>query len=119
MHFLDVDEGAIRENFWFFKAMPEKTTEEEIFHIASQYLTLKEELGGKTELTKWKHTFTDGATAMVGRTKGFVSRVKEINPDLIFTQCFLQCEALVAKTLPVDLVQGSQLKLLRGPNEDL
>jgi len=32
--------------------MPEKTTEEEIFHIASQYLTLKEELGGKTELTK-------------------------------------------------------------------
>jgi len=56
---------------------------------------------------------------MVGRTKGFVSRVKEINPDLIFTQCFLQCEALVAKTLPVDLVQGSQLKLLRGPNEDL
>jgi len=77
--------------------MPEKTTEEEIFHIASQYLTLKEELGGKTELTKWKHTFTDGATAMVGRTKGFVSRVKEINPDLIFTHFFCNVRPLLPK----------------------
>lgn len=41
---------------------------------------------------------------MVGRTKGFVSRGKERNPDLIVTHCFLHREALVTKTLPAELV---------------
>ena len=41
---------------------------------------------------------------MFGRNKGFVSRVKKRNQNVIFTLCFLHCEALISKTLPADLV---------------
>ncbi|XP_076610612.1 zinc finger BED domain-containing protein 5-like [Chaetodon auriga] len=94
-----VDGDTIRENFLFCKALPGKTTGEEIFRVTSEYL----EKGG----FKWENctsVCTDGAAAMVGRTKGFVSRVEEKNPDVIITHCFLHREALVAKTLPADLV---------------
>lgn len=93
-----VDGDTIRENFLFCKALPEKTTGEEIFRVPSEYV----EQGG----LKWENytsVCTDGAAAMVGRTKGFVSRVKERNPDVIVTHYFLHCEALVAKTLPAEL----------------
>ena len=96
MRFVDGD--AIGENFLFCKALPQKTTGEEIFRVTSDYLK-------KGEL-KWENCTsvgTDGA-AMVGPTKGFVSRVKGKNPDVIITLCFLHCEALVAKNLPADLV---------------
>jgi len=91
--------NAIRENFLFCKALPEKTTGEEIFRVTSQYLD--------QEGLKWENctsVCTDGAAAMVGHTKGFLSRVKERNPDLIVTHCFLHRETLFAKTLPAELV---------------
>ncbi|XP_069615975.1 SCAN domain-containing protein 3-like [Ranitomeya imitator] len=93
-----VDGEAIRENFLFCKALPEKSTGEVIFQVTSEYLD-------KSGLT-WENctgVCTDGAAAMVGRIKGFVSRVKERNPDVLVTHCFLHREALVAKTLPADL----------------
>ncbi|XP_073414158.1 zinc finger BED domain-containing protein 5-like [Dendrobates tinctorius] len=96
VRFLDVE--AIRENFLFCKALPEKSTGEVIFQVTSEYLD-------KSGLT-WENctgVCTDGAAAMVGRIKGFVSRVKERNPDVLVTHCFLHREALVAKTLPADL----------------
>ena len=93
-----VDENTFRENFLFCKALPEKTGEE-IFCITSGYL----KKGG----LKWENCMivcTDGAAAMVWRTKGFVSRVKEKNQDAIIAKCFLHREALLAKILPADLV---------------
>ena len=83
-----VDGEAIRENFLFCKTLPERTGEA-IIRVTSEYLVK----GG----LKWENCMsvcTDGAAAMVGRTKGFVSRVKERNPDVIVTHSFLHREAL-------------------------
>ncbi|XP_077421844.1 zinc finger BED domain-containing protein 5-like [Vanacampus margaritifer] len=94
-----VDGDAIRENFLFCKVLPEKTSGEEIFRVTSEYLEK-----GRLKWEDCTSVCTDGAAAMVGRIKGFVSRVKQRNPDVIVTHCFLHREALVAKTLPADLV---------------
>ena len=47
---------------------------------------------------------TDEDAAMVGRNKGFVSRVKERNQNVISKHYFLNCKALVSKILRADLV---------------
>ena len=93
-----VDGASIRKNFLFCKAMPEKTTGEEIFRVTSEYLNQ-----GGLQWDSCVGVCTDGAAAMVGRIKGFVSRVRERNPDVVVTHCFLHREALVAKTLPAEL----------------
>ena len=93
-----VDGDSIRENFLFSKRLPKNTAGEEIFQVASDYFER-----GRIEWKKCISVCTDGAAAMVGRHKGFVSRVKEKHPAIIYTHCFLQREALVAKTLPANL----------------
>ena len=88
-----VDGETIRENFLFCKAMPDKTTGEEIFRVTSEYL----EQGGLQWLS-CVSVCTDGAAAMIGRIKGFMGRVREKNPNVVVTHCFLRRVALVAKT---------------------
>ena len=93
-----INGDAITKNFLFCKRLPVNTTGEEIFRVTSDYF----EQGG----LEWKNCIsicTDGAAAMVGRYKGFVSRIREKQPEVIITHCFLHREALVAKTLPADL----------------
>jgi hypothetical protein len=42
---------------------------------------------------------TDGAPSMIGSIKGLVTLLKEKNPDVITTHCFLHWEVLVSKLL--------------------
>ena len=54
----------------------------------------------------WKNCVgicTDGALAMTGCLKGFVSIAQKQNPNIIHTHCFIHREALVAKTLGTEL----------------
>jgi hypothetical protein len=68
-----IDGGKIREK------VPHKTTGEEIYCVTTEYL----EQGGQS----WKNCIsvcTDGAAAMTGNVKGFISRIRK--QTKMFTQ---------------------------------
>ena len=46
---------------------------------------------------------TDGAGAMAGKYKGFLARVLQVVPRIIFTYCIINRENLASKTLDPDL----------------
>uniref|UniRef100_K7G2A6 DUF4371 domain-containing protein n=1 Tax=Pelodiscus sinensis TaxID=13735 RepID=K7G2A6_PELSI len=84
------------ENYCCCKELPETTEGQDIFNILSSYL---EPYG-----LSWSQCIgicTDGAPSMIGSIKGFVTLVKEKNPDVIMTHCFLYREVLVSKTIGV------------------
>jgi len=44
--------------------------------------------------------FSDGARALTGRQSGVVAKVKDVAPDVPWTHCFIQREALATKGIP-------------------
>ncbi|XP_068232182.1 SCAN domain-containing protein 3-like [Palaemon carinicauda] len=88
----------IVNQFFCCKELKETTTDNDIFSTLSEYL--------KSVGLTWQSCvgiYTDGAPAMIGSIKGFVSLVKRENSSVITTHYFLHREALVAKTISNDL----------------
>lgn len=95
-----VDEDFIKEHYLFCKEVPERTTGEEIFQVTDDFF--------KIYNIQWSNCIavcTDGAAAMTGSQKGFVSCVKQKNPTLQFTHCCIHREALMVKNLPEELLK--------------
>ena len=80
----------------FFFNLPARSTGAEIYNITEKFFE---------EKLRWNNCVsvcTDGASSMIGKSKGFASKVKQINPDVQISHCFLHREVLMANTLPDD-----------------
>ena len=84
------------------------STGAEIYNTTAKFL--------EEEMLQWKNCVnvcTNGAASMIGKSKGFVSKVKQTNLDVQITRCFLHLETLMAKTLPDELkVLDTAVKLV-------
>ncbi len=93
-----VNDEDITENFFCCKELTETTKGVDVFNTMTSYL---ESLNLSWHLCVG--VCTDGAPSMTGCLKGFVALVKEVNPSVASTHCFLHREALIAKTIGDDL----------------
>lgn len=93
-----VDEDSIKEHYLFCKEVPERTTGEQIFQVTDNFFKIH-----NIQWTNCVAICTDGAAAMMGSKKGFVSCVKQKNPSIQITHCCIHREALMVKNLPEQL----------------
>jgi len=68
-----------RKNF-YCRELSARSTGAERYNTTAKFL--------EEEMLQWKNCVsvcTDGAASMMGKSKGFVSKVKQINPDVQIT----------------------------------
>ena len=90
-----VGAATIEEEMLFCKSLETTTKAEDVFRLVDAYFH-------KNDM-KWEKLVgvcTDGAPAMLGCRSGFITRVKQKNPDAVGTHCVIHREALASKTLP-------------------
>ena len=93
-----IEDEKIIEQFLCCKELPKHTTGSDMFNVLNEYL--------ESINLPWVSCVgicTDGAPSMTGCLKGFVTRAKKQNPNIISTHCFIHREALVAKTVGKEL----------------
>ncbi|XP_064078518.1 protein FAM200C-like [Macrobrachium nipponense] len=87
-------EGNLKEEFLFCQPLETTTNGEDIMKEVTNYFS---ELG--RSWMKVCAVCTDEAPAMLGSKSGFVSRVKEITPEVTMTHCMIHRQALASRTL--------------------
>ncbi|XP_067950356.1 zinc finger BED domain-containing protein 5-like [Watersipora subatra] len=93
-----VHRETIEEEFLFRSPLTETTTAADVMNLVSDFFS-KEHL----DWGKLIRVCTDVAPAMLGCRAGFAQLVKENNPLVVSTHCFIHRQALAAKTLPKGL----------------
>lgn len=88
----------IQEDILFCKPMSTTTRGEDIFLMVDSFF--------KEEGLNWNQCFsicTDGAAAMTASQKGFSTRAKQMNPQIISIHCLLHRQNLASKKLSPEL----------------
>ena len=90
-----VGSATIEEEMLFCKSLETTNKAEDVFRVVDAYFH-------KNDM-KWEKLVgvcTDGAPAMLGGRSGFITRLKQKNPDAVGTHCVIHREVLASKTLP-------------------
>ncbi|XP_076352668.1 zinc finger BED domain-containing protein 5-like [Tachypleus tridentatus] len=93
-----IENDGIVEDFLCCRELPETTKGQDIYDALTSYLN-------HWDLT-WEKCVgicTDGCPSMIASVKGFVTLVKQSQPNIFITHCFLHREALVAKAIGPEL----------------
>ncbi|XP_056631999.1 protein FAM200C-like [Diorhabda sublineata] len=93
----------IHEELLFARTLATDTKGESIFHVLRDYFIEKE-----IPLSNIISIATDGAPAMVGRYRGFISFLKESVPGVLAVHCVIHRQHLVAKNLNERLHESLQ-----------
>lgn len=93
----------IHEELLFARTLATDTKGESIFHVLRDYFIEKE-----IPLSNIISVATDGAPAMVGRYRGFISFLKESVPGVLAVHCVIHRQHLVAKNLNERLHESLQ-----------
>ncbi|XP_067931133.1 protein FAM200C-like [Watersipora subatra] len=93
-----VHRETIEEEFLFCSPLTGTNTAADVMNLVSDFFS-KEHL----DWGKLIGVCTDGAPAMLGCHAGFAQLVKEKNPLVVSTHCFIHRQVLAAKTLPKGL----------------
>ncbi|XDV14310.1 hypothetical protein PO909_014582 [Leuciscus waleckii] len=93
-----VDGDELKRDILMSTNLPTTTTGQDIFMAVDSYLT-----SYNLPYTNIVACCTDGAAAMMGRNKGFNSRLMEKAPDCVIFHCMIHRQALASKKLSRDL----------------
>ena len=91
----------VREEMLFIKSLPETTRGEDIFNHIMKYFNDK-----GIPLTNSIHIASDGAKAITGKVKGFVSRMKAVAPHISHVHCIVHRQHLAAKSVGGDMEEA-------------
>ena len=89
---------SVEEDFLFCRPLEATTKADDVMAYMSSFF---EE--AKFPWNKHVGVCTDGAPAMLGSRSGFITQVKQKNPEVVGTHCMIHREALASKTLPARL----------------
>ncbi|XP_014773603.1 SCAN domain-containing protein 3-like [Octopus bimaculoides] len=89
-----IHEDDIREEMLFIKSLSETINGEDIFNEVMQYFNDR-----NIPLTNWINIASDGAAAMTGKVKDFVSKMKSVSPHTFYIHCVIHRQHLVAKNI--------------------